>query len=64
MNDFKIGDNIEEQTPEQLTIKRNKSRKFAVIIVVIIILAFAVIALVIWFIYRYKVKRRANDEKS
>ena len=36
MNDFKIGDNIEEQTPEQLTNKRNKSRKFAVIIVVII----------------------------
>lgn len=36
MNDFKIGDNIEEQTPEQLTNKRNKSRKFAIIIVVII----------------------------
>ena len=36
MNDFKIGDNIEEQTKEQLTNKRNKSRKFAIIIVVII----------------------------
>ena len=54
----------QSETGELPNYSKTRIQFNTVIIVVIIILAFAVIALVIWFIYRYKVKRRANDEKS